>query len=340
MSDEQWLREGLADAVPPPPINPDRAGAAERLARRRRRTTTLAVIGSAAAVAAVAVLGTTLASGGDDGPDRQIVAPDPPADVECPFIEVGKGGIAQGVDEPDPNLPDAVPEGATVARLCQGVGTAYDAPADALVTGVDDLVAAINDLDVSGPPEMCTMDLGPGYRIVFGYDDGSTFVVSGQLYGCHTLVVGSGYRADPEAAQAAFLGLLDEQQAAQGEPADDVDAADLSCTDAGGSTRQDLALEAAIVCIVDDSGATVSAAIDDADLDLLTHDMAVNQSAAVLKCALVPPFPTIVAAYDDGSTVTILSECGTSFWRLPNGMAWMPSEDARAILDGLVSSAS
>ena len=52
------------------------------------------------------------------------------------------------------------------------------------------------------------MDLGPGYRIAFGYDDGSSFVVSGQLYGCHTLVVGSGYRADPEAAQAAFLGLL------------------------------------------------------------------------------------------------------------------------------------
>ena len=45
MTDEQWLREGLADAVPEPPTNPDRARSAERLARRRRRTTALAVLG-------------------------------------------------------------------------------------------------------------------------------------------------------------------------------------------------------------------------------------------------------------------------------------------------------
>ena len=60
MTDEQWLREGLADAVPEPPANPDRARSAERLARRRRRTTTLAVLGSAGAVAAVSVLGVSV----------------------------------------------------------------------------------------------------------------------------------------------------------------------------------------------------------------------------------------------------------------------------------------
>ena len=170
------------------------------------------MVGTAGAVAAAAVLTATLASGGD-GTDATDTASEGPAFVvECPPITVGKDGIAEGADEPDPDAPDAVPEGATSARLCQGVGTAFEVPEDPLVTGVDGLVAAINDQDVTGEPEVCTMDLGPGYRIAFGYDDSSTFVVSGQLYGCHTLVVGSGYRADPEAAQAAFLGLLAEQQ--------------------------------------------------------------------------------------------------------------------------------
>ena len=56
MTDEQWLREGLADAVPDPPANPDRARSAERLAHRRRRTTALAVAGTVGAVAAVSAV--------------------------------------------------------------------------------------------------------------------------------------------------------------------------------------------------------------------------------------------------------------------------------------------
>ena len=212
MSDEQWLREGLAGAVPPPPVNPERARAAERLARRRRRTTSLAVLGTAGAVAAVAVLTATLVAGGDDGKPDQQVASDPPPPVECPPIKV-RNGTAEGsaIDQPDPDVPGAVPEGATSARLCQGPGTTFDVPEDALVTGVDGLVAEVNALPETGEPEVCTMDLGPGFRIAFGYDDGSTFVVSGQLYGCRTLVVGSGYRSDPEAAQAAFVTALASQ---------------------------------------------------------------------------------------------------------------------------------
>ncbi|MDZ5621475.1 hypothetical protein SFC88_11580 [Nocardioides sp. HM23] len=211
MTDEQWLREGLADAVPPPPTNPDRARAAERLARRRRRTTALAVVGTAGAVAAAAVLTAMLASGGDDPQRDDDVADDPAAVVECPPIKV-RDGVAEGsaIDQPDPDAPDAVPEGATSARLCQGPGTTFRAPDEPLVDQADvaDLVQTINALEEAPEPQMCTMDLGPGFRIAFGYDDGSTFVVTGQLYGCRTLVVGSGYRADPEAAQRAYLDLL------------------------------------------------------------------------------------------------------------------------------------
>jgi hypothetical protein len=342
MSDEQWLREGLAEAVPDPPTNPDRARSAERLAHRRRRTTVVAVLGSAGAVAAAAVLTVTLTSGGDDENAADPTTSESPAFVvECPPIKVGKGGIAEGVDAPDPDAPEAVPEGATSARLCQGPGTTFDVPAEALVSGVDDLVAAINDLGVTDAPDLCTSDLGPGYRIAFGYDDKSSFAVSGQLYGCHTLVVGSGYRADPEAAQAAFLGLLDEQQRRTGgETPATADAADLTCTDAqpGGGTDVGR-LTAAILCVNDGNGLPRTATIEPDDLELLMDDMAAHQSVAQLRCGLEPPWPTIVATDDTGGLVWIPSECGTRFWRLPNGKAWTPSKDAVAILDQLVSEA-
>lgn len=214
MTDEQWLREGLADAVPEPPTNPDRAWDAERLARRRRRTTTLAVLGSAGAVATVAAVGATLALG-DGGPDRATdPAVGPSYVVECPSIEIGDDGIAEGVDEPDPDAPAAVPEGATSARLCQGPGTVMDRlPDRALVSGVDRLVAAVNDLEVAPEDMACTADLGPGFRVAFGYDDESTFVVTGQLYGCRSVLVGSGYRLGADPIPRLFTDLLAEQRA-------------------------------------------------------------------------------------------------------------------------------
>lgn len=344
MTDEQWLREGLADAVPEPPINPDRAQSAERLARRRRRTTTMGVLGAAGAVAAAAVLTVTLTSGGDD-PDEGLdttTTEGPAFVVECPPITVEKDGIAQGseIDQPDPAAPSAVPEGATSARLCQGPGTTLEVPANALVTGVDELVTAVNDLEAPPEHQMCTDELGPGYRIAFGYDDESSFVVSGQLYGCQTVVVGSAYRAPAETAQSAFLDLLDEQQVAGNESSDEADAADLSCTDpslVGGSAV--VSLTAAILCIEDGRGDVPSAVIDSADLAFLVDDMATHQSNSVLRCALPPPYPTIVGTDTVGNDAVIQSECGTIFWRLPNGKAWMPSEDAVAILDQLVGEA-
>lgn len=343
MTDEQWLREGLADAVPEPPANPDRARSAERLARRRRRTTTLAVLGTAGAVAAVSVLGVTLLSG-DDDPDS---ANDPTSEapafvVECPPIEVDKGGFAQGseLDQPDPGAADAVPQDATSARLCQGPGSAIDVPDEALVRGVDDLVAAVNGLVVAPEDQFCTQELGPGFRIAFGYDDRSTFVVSGQLYGCRTVVVGSTYRNGADAARAAVLDLLADQRQAEGGSAGQAEPSAPSCSDTPtGTPSAKIGFTAAILCIKDGLGTQLSVEIDPADLGLLLRDMTLNQSDAQLRCAAPPPWPTIVGTLEDGSVITITSECATSFWRLPNGRAWTPGKDAVAILDGLVEAA-
>ncbi|PWN04656.1 hypothetical protein DJ010_03275 [Nocardioides silvaticus] len=344
MTDEQWLREGLADAVPEPPANPDRARSAERLARRRRRTTTLAVLGTAGAVAAVSVLGVTLLSG-DDDPDS---ANDPTSEapafvVECPPIEVDKGGFAQGseLDQPDPGAADAVPQDATSARLCQGPGSAIDVPDEALVRGVDDLVAAVNGLVVAPEDQFCTQELGPGFRIAFGYDDRSTFVVSGQLYGCRTVVVGSTYRNGADAARAAVLDLLADQRQAEGGSSENGAPSAPTCSydEPAQPADYEVAFTAAVLCIDDGNGTQLSSEIDAADLELLVADMKTNQTDGVLRCGVEPPWPTIVGTDDTGTAIAIPSECGTAFWRLPNGRAWAPSKDAVAILDGLVEAA-
>ena len=209
MRDEQWLREGLADAVPEPPANPDRARGAERLARRRRRTTGLAVVGTAGAVGAAAVLTATLASGGG-GKDDDKAATDPAAAVQCPPAEVEGGVIEEAaIDRPDPDAPEAVPEGATSARICAGPGVSQaSAVPDQPVSDVAAMVDAVNGLERTGPPEICTSDFGPGYRIAFGYDDGTRFVVSLKLYGCNEVVVGSGYRADARTLWADVTELV------------------------------------------------------------------------------------------------------------------------------------
>ena len=97
--------------------------------------------------------------------------------VECPPSSSPRAGRrGHRVDEPDPSRAGRGAGGRDVCTSVPGPGNGVRFPEEALVSGVDDLVAAVNDLEVAGPPEACTMDLGPGYRIAFGYDDGPSFV--------------------------------------------------------------------------------------------------------------------------------------------------------------------
>lgn len=153
---------------------------------------------AAAVVAVVAVVGVMVAASSLSGSDEDDSASDPasqtpPPPPECP--EAPAEGEADPIDEIDPDAPDSVPEGATSVRLCQGPGTELADAGTLLTEEVQRVVTTINDLDQqSEKPEMCTMDVGPGFRMVFGYADGSTFTVSGKTYGCRELVVGSAYR--------------------------------------------------------------------------------------------------------------------------------------------------
>jgi hypothetical protein len=342
MSDEQWLREGLADAVPQPPAVPDRAQAAERRARQRRRTTVLAAGGAAAAVAAVAVLTTTLGRGGEEvAPSGDPTASDTPAGVPaCP--PAPRPGREEPLDQPDPSAPDAVPDGATSARLCQGLGNPIDTPVDALVTDVDALAAVVNGLPTAPAEQMCTQELGPGYRIAFGYDDGSQFVVSGQLYGCRSVVVGSTTRTGADEPWDRFAELLRAQRDAAEPPAEPTLADDACTTSAPSSAvagAEDLTVAA--LCIGEGDRAR-RADISPAELDQLLADVEANKGqGGTLRCGVDPPWPRIVGLSAWGDRITVYSACGTTWFLLDDtgGLSWTPGPEAEQLLEDLISRA-
>ncbi len=332
MSDEKWLRDGLASAVPDPPSRPDRARAAESRARRRRRTTSLAVLGSCGAVAAAAVLTAALSSGSGNAPGPAGTAPDRGPVVECPPIEVDDG-VAKGsaIDEPDPDAPGAVPDGATSARLCQGPGTTIEVPSEALVTDVGALVGTVNDLPVTEEHEMCPADLGPGFRIAFGYPDGSSFVVSGELYGCRTMVVGNGYRVDPQAPLDTFVDLLRAQRGGRLPGAAIADPEDLDCR-TGPHPTQALAdpteMLVAKLCVGD-----AELVIPEEDLPVLVEDLRTHQGSTTTgACRAIPT--TIVGVTRWGDRFSLYSECGTTSYELPGGAGhWNPSQEVQRLLE-------
>jgi hypothetical protein len=250
-----------------------------------------------------------------------------------------RDGVVQEseIDRPDPDAPAAVPAGATSARLCQGPGTTFRVPSDALVTDVDGVVSAINGLEETGEPDICTSDLGPGFRIAFGYDDGSTFVVSGKLYGCHTLVVGSGYRAGPEAAQDALVTRLQSQRE-ESEPPSALPDVELTC---GGEEPAVAAkvedVTTALLCTSVGRGPTWSTQIPPEDLDVLLADIEANsyEGGGVDSCYREAPWISGVTAW--GDAVVIGHRCND--YLLPDGRGWDPSPASQQIIDRLVSEA-
>lgn len=171
-----------------------------------RPTAVLVILATITLVAAILVLVTLFAApdGEEDSQARDDASTTTPSAPECPPAPAG--GETDPIDEPDPDAPAAVPADPTSVILCQGPGTELDDAELAITTGhLGDIVGAVNSSQPIDEPELCAADHGPGFRLVFGYDDGSTFVVSGKLYGCHELVVGSGYRADADSLYYTYL---------------------------------------------------------------------------------------------------------------------------------------
>lgn len=212
---ERLLREELPGLVPDPPTAPDRAGHARSIhvARARRRT---AAVVAGAVVVAGALVG-TLALAGDDAPEPV----SPTEGFTCPERVTDLGGSG------------ALREDPVAVRLCAWGGPSgytIQEPVDALVEHADVLARTINALP-AGPEtgDACSDSTGPGFLLVFRYDDGSERAVIGSDYGCAQLqVVGGSIHADPVEARRAFESALHTQRTRTDPPAE-VSAPDLTC---------------------------------------------------------------------------------------------------------------
>lgn len=341
MSDEKWLRDGLADAVPDAPTVPDRADGARARARRARRTTIAAVGGVAASVllaaGVVAVLGNDGPDGGNIADDGRASPYDAPA---CP---------AAPVDTRTQTGPGQVEEGASSVRLCGGNEIAIDVPKDALVTDVDELAEAVNGLDAASPDLACTMELGPAYQLVFSYPDGSTIVASGELYGCRPVVVNGVERTGADEPWEKFIELLRAQRRQLEAPAP-VDASSIDCpaaTDISAvqsvGRAQDLAV--AVYCAEPylGSGGWIRAEIPAADLTTLVADIRSNteENAGFVDCDVSPPVPRIIGLTAWGDRVDLQAQCTNGWFTVDvaTNSVWSPSAGATAILERLFGEA-
>lgn len=326
--DDQWLRDGLAAAVPTPPEAADRARRATAKARRGRQLRAAGVLGVAAAVVGGAVAWTV--SSGDE-PDRaadgtkdvSVTCPEPSTEAPFPSKATGKAG-------------DGLPPGATTARLCQGQGTEIDVPLDALDTGIDDLTDAVNGLDpypAWSTDSACTMDLGPGYQIVFGYPDGSTTTVTGELYGCRAVTIdGEDVRGNPEVLWAHYAALLRQQRDASDPPVA-TPAANLACDQIGMSPvgRAADMTEAVYCSDVPGPGVPIPAE----DLAVLVEDMRKSEPAGMTPACYTPG--RIVGQTTWGDTVQTSALCGGDRWSLEDDLAWPVTPGSKAILDRLAA---
>lgn len=331
MTDENWLRDGLADAVPTPPASPDRADGARAMARRARRTTAVVIGGAAASVLAVAGV-VAVVSGGEGSPHDadDVVAASPYDAPACP---------ASPVDARTQVGPDHVPDGASSVRLCAGNGNPIEVPVDALVTGVDEVAEAVNGLPTAAADQGCTMELGPGYQLVFAYSDGPPVVASGDLYGCRPVVVHGVERTGADVPWQRFIDLLRAQRERLRPQAPDASRIDCAAQPASPTLGRAQDLAVAAVCVGDGTPATVT----DDELDLLLGDMAAHttKNAGYVDCASSPPFPRIVGLTTWGDRVEIRSDCGDSWFSVDDATnsIWQPSPAAGPIIERLVAKA-
>jgi hypothetical protein len=342
VNDDQWLRDNLSASVPDPPAAPGRADAARRRARTARRRTA-AVIATACAVAVVAVAA-PMALGGSGSPEPATSVPTTdvptpgPAAVACP---------APPESGTKPTGPGTLPEGAVSVRLCQGMGPTFQPPADALVTGADELVGLVNEQPRTPPPSGCNLDLGPGYLLAFAYPDGSVRTATGELYGCHQLTVGSVTRANPELPWERFAELLRAQRRTESPPDDltvspncgDTDIADGPGLSPVGRPDE---MTAAVLCVRYQTATEQPTR----EVTIPTDDLAVLLADRTARAHPVPPpgdcppnTPdwTIVGVSAWGDLTTTWTWCGA--WSDEAGHYWRPGADAQRILDRLVAEA-
>jgi len=248
--------------------------------------------------------------------------------------------------EPDPDLPDAVPEGATSVRLCAGGASGVNQvtpPVDALTTDVDTVVRAVNDQRLVDRPRCADLQL-PTYQLAFGYPDGSRFVIAGRFTGCAELLVGSGRRAQAGPPLRAFVEHLVAQRSTATPPNQAVEPADLDCTQPREQRTFPLGdptgLTVAVLCVglPQRPERARRVAIPAEELTALAASMEADTGPVeTFGCAYDPVVPWIVGINAWGDPITLTKECFG--FLIADDLEWLPRAPERRIIKRLVKQA-
>jgi len=253
--------------------------------------------------------------------------------------------------------PDRLPPAPIAARLCFNGGLPWQAPQDALLAGLGEIVSSINDLHKQRDYPTCDLNWGPTWAILFQYPDGYTQLVRGRAYGCGGISIGSmtrGTGVSSDRVLFRFQELLWEQRATA-EPGP-VDTTPPACS-AGGPDGEPgvtwlpqppaVDLVSGRLCWWVDTDISLpenSAPLAPEDLAVIVKDMQAN----TVPVNPLDPGPcderrgirlalTVATSWGDG--LRFDGECGevfdlsgdwTSFWR--------PGPESRAIIDRIVAS--
>ncbi|MEZ0579472.1 hypothetical protein [Nocardioides sp. MH1] len=244
--------------------------------------------------------------------------------------------------DPDPALPDAVPDGATSVRLCAAAPGEVTPPLDALTTNVSGVVQAVNDQPVV--TRHCSDRQLPTYQLAFGYPDGTSFVVAGRYTECGELLVGSARRARAAPVLDRFVRALKTQRAGLPRPSSSVRAADLDCAQPPERFTWPLAdpteLAVAVLCVgaIDEPAKARRATIGSDDLAVLERNMATSTTSTEgMFCPYNPRGRWIVGVNGWGDPITM--EAGCVGFGLHGAEVWIPRGRARAIVQDLASRA-
>lgn len=344
---EDPLRRALNDAVPTPPSAPGRtAGALRRARLRRRRRAGATVLASAAVVAAVVVpigLRGDAPGAGERRPplasSTPSTTPSSAADLELACPEpLGRH------DEPvAPADRSRLPEGAAVARLCPEYASfGFQAPQDALVTGLDGLVRLVNELPDDGSTA-CPADGGISYLVVLGYPDGSERTVRGQNFGCRTVEWAGATRVGAQDLYDAYIVAL-RRQRGDGEPTDVVTPT-LGCPRNGYAPTSPLArvadVTAGLLCWqrtdVESEARWTSAVLDADELALVVRDITTGPRHRITEddCRQATLQFGLVGSDRWGDRSLTRGDCGT--WGGDTGTSRRLGPAAQAVVDRLVA---
>jgi len=251
---------------------------------------------------------------------------------------------------PEPDAPashadaDSIPTGANAVLLCRGPGNHFQEPADALETNVDDLVELVNTQPDQERPDGCTDEMGIGYRLVFGYPDGTAMDLTGQMYGCDHFQVGDTNKQNPHLLWDFVISGLQDQRSSSTPPG----APGLpECGDRTRSTSvigRSSEMTRAVMCPFffrqRDVGRDGSAMFSDADLAGLLADQADTERTGDqfpdADCAQDRREFDIVGVTAWGDAVSLDGICG--FLHDEDGY-WAPGAQAQAVIDRLYDEA-